>query len=153
MENEGTDFGGHGAGGESKNAVEEKVERHAVVGEGTNEHDDRLVSDPQGDERLEGDDAEVDTDEEREGTGDPSTGSRCDGGRDESDGIERERHEDEGLATSRLTRRAKTIAEGDRGDEHDASDSSSQIDPVGSENELGEPGNSGDENSGELSSR
>jgi hypothetical protein len=45
------------------------------------------------------------------------------------------------------------IADGERGEEQEASDSSSQRAPVGSENELGDPGSSGEENSGELSSR
>ena len=143
-------MGGQGGEGESKKEVEEKVERQAVVGEGVN---DRLESDPQGDERLEGEDAEVETEEEREGTGEPRTGSRFEVGRELREGIERERFDVEGLARSRLTRRAKIIAEGERGDEQDASDSSSQSEPVGSENELGDPGSSGEENSGELSSR
>jgi len=43
------------------------------------------------------------------------------------------------------------MAEGEMGDE--ASDSSSQRDSVGSENELGDPGISGEENSGDPSSR
>lgn len=118
-----------------------------------NDEGERLASEPQGDERLEGDDPDVEMDEERDGTGEPRTGSRVDVGRRERDGIERERFDEEGLARSRLTRRANTIAEGDSGEEHEASDSSSQREPVGSENELGEPGSSGEENSGELSSR
>lgn len=93
----------------------------------------------------------VEIDEEREGTGEPR-GARLEVGRDEREGIVLDRFE-EGIARSRLTRRAKTIAEGERGEESEASDSSSHSEPVGSENELGDPGSSGDENSGELSSR
>lgn len=45
------------------------------------------------------------------------------------------------------------MAEGEIGDDEETSDSSSHRDSVGSDNELGDPGISGDENSGDPSSR